>query len=140
MNNCRENLILGIDPGRVKTGIALVETSGAIAHRAIVSTADLRAQLEEIFVSWPVARIALGNSTASSGTAALLSAILGEKNLGLKVEIIDERDSTLQARAIYFEAHTPRGWRRLVPLSLQNPPEPIDDFAAVIVARRALGV
>ncbi|PQV64582.1 RNase H-fold protein, predicted Holliday junction resolvase [Abditibacterium utsteinense] len=131
-------LILGIDPGRVKTGIAIVANDGAIAHRAIVPTAELRAHLETLLEERNLARIVLGNSTGSAQTATLLEAILGARNLDLQVEIIDERDSTLQARALYFETHVPRGWRRVVPLSLQNPPEAIDDFAAVVLARRAL--
>jgi hypothetical protein len=51
---------------------------------------------------------------------------------------VNERDSTLEARDLYWKEVPPRGWRRLVPLSLQVPPEPIDDFAAVVLARRHL--
>lgn len=131
-----KNLILGIDPGRVKVGLALVDESGAIVWRAIVTTGALRAQLETLLDENPIARIALGDSTASSETAALLNGILAAKNLDLRIEIVDERESTLQARALYFEHHPPRGWRRVVPLSLQNPPAAIDDFAAVILTRR----
>lgn len=141
-------LILGIDPGRVKTGLALVEPGGAIVWRAIVPVAELRAQLEEVLTKNQVARIALGDSTASAETAALLKEVLEQseatKNEASgeaprekpRVEIVDERNSTLQARALYFEHHPPRGWRRLVPLGLQDAPEPLDDFAAVILTRR----
>ncbi|HKM17981.1 MAG TPA: pre-16S rRNA-processing nuclease YqgF, partial [Limnochordia bacterium] len=34
--------------------------------------------------------------------------------------------------------HPPRGWRRLLPVSLQTPPVPIDDYVAVILAQRYL--
>ncbi len=129
-------MILGLDPGRVKAGIAVVEAGGAIIYRAIVPAAELRAALEAIFAKYEIARIALGDSTASAQTAALLNEIIAANNPELKVEMVDERDSTLQARALYFEHNAPQGWRRLVPLSLQNPPEPVDDFAAVILTRR----
>ncbi len=136
----QNELILGIDPGRVKVGLALVDGQGEIVWRAIVPAAELRAQLEMLLKNHALARIALGDSTASAATAALLDEILSARNpasgAALTVEIVDERDSTLQARALYFEAHPPRGWRKLVPLGLQEPPEPIDDFAAVILARR----
>ena len=32
----------------------------------------------------------------------------------------------------------PRGWRRLLPVSMQMPPEPYDDYVAVILAQRFL--
>jgi RNase H-fold protein (predicted Holliday junction resolvase) len=131
--------ILGIDPGRQKTGLALVDERGAILWRAIVPTAELRLHLEELMEKWTLTRVALGHSTGSQSTAAIVRQILEEKNLELTLEIIDERDSTLQARAIYFETYPRGGWRRWVPQSLQNPPVAIDDFAAVVLARRALG-
>jgi hypothetical protein len=52
---------------------------------------------------------------------------------------VDERETTLRARALYFADHPPRGWRRLIPLGLQLPPRPIDDYAAILIARRFLG-
>lgn len=136
MSDLTPNLVLGIDPGRVKAGLALVDATGSVIWRAIVPAGELRARLETVFEANEVTRIALGDSTASAETAALLKEILAAKNLDLRVEMVDERDSTLQARAVYFEHHPPRGWRRLVPLSLQNPPEPVDDFAAVVLTRR----
>lgn len=56
----------------------------------------------------------------------------------LKVVAVEERNSTLEARALYWQEKPPRGWRRVLPLSLQEPPEPVDDFAAVVLARRFL--
>lgn len=129
-------LTLGIDPGRIKAGLALVNARGEIVWRAIVPAADLRAELERVLAENEVGRVALGDSTASAPTEALLEEILAAKALDLRVEIVDERDSTLQARALYFEHHPRRGWRRWVPLSLQDTPEPVDDFAAVILTRR----
>jgi hypothetical protein len=50
--------------------------------------------------------------------------------------VVDETDTSYRARALYFADHPPRGWRRLVPLGLQLPPRPIDDYAALLIARR----
>jgi RNase H-fold protein (predicted Holliday junction resolvase) len=54
------------------------------------------------------------------------------------VTYVDERETTLRARSLYFADHPPRGWRRLIPLGMQMPPRPIDDYAAVLIARRYL--
>ena len=56
----------------------------------------------------------------------------------MPVHLIDERETTLRARALYFADHPPRGWRRLIPLGMQLPPCPIDDYAAVLIGRRFL--
>jgi hypothetical protein len=53
---------------------------------------------------------------------------------------VDEHGTTLRARARYFTDHPPRGWRRLIPRSLQTPPEPYDDYVAVLLAEAALTV
>ena len=52
--------------------------------------------------------------------------------------LIDEKFTTVEGRKLYWK-YTPRhGWRRLVPLSLQYPPEPVDDFVACIIGLRYL--
>lgn len=130
--------ILGIDPGRQKTGLAVLDQKGQILWRAIVPTPELAAHLERLIHEWPLARVALGHSTGSEEAAAVLKRVLAGSQQPVEVEIVNERDSTLQARALYFEAHPPSGWQRFIPLSLQSPSEPIDDFAAAILARRAL--
>lgn len=58
-----------------------------------------------------------------------------QTGLALDVERVDERHTTERARAEYWRAHPPRGLWRLVPLGLQVPGEPYDDFAALIMAR-----
>ena len=58
--------------------------------------------------------------------------------LGLPIHFVDEYETSRAARELYFAEHPPRGWRRLVPIGLQLPPRPIDDYAAILIARRFL--
>jgi len=126
--------ILGIDPGRSKTGLAVIDENGAIQWRGVLKAERLPTKLVSVLDQWKVERIALGDSTSSQETRALL-----EKSFpSFPIEFVDEKNSTLEARPLYFRENPPRGWRRLIPLSLQVPPVPIDDFAAAIIARRAL--
>lgn len=127
--------ILGIDPGRAKTGLAVVNQNGAILWRAIVVPAELGATLPALIETWRVGALALGNSTSSESARTQIASL----ELGVAVRVVDESGSTLEARALYWADNPPTGWRRVVPLSLQEPPTPIDDYAAAIVARRALG-
>jgi RNase H-fold protein (predicted Holliday junction resolvase) len=128
------NAVLGVDPGTRKVGFALVEDaeSPAIA-RGIEPIEGLLGRLEPLLTDHPIDAIALGGGTNVDRIAGLLSA------LGAPIHIVDETDTTYRARALYFEDHPPRGWRRLLPVGLLLPPGPIDDYAAMLIARRYIG-
>jgi RNase H-fold protein (predicted Holliday junction resolvase) len=125
--------ILGIDPGTRKVGFALIGAvdSPAIA-RGIEPVETLLARLRPLLAEHPISAVALGSGTNATRVAGALEV------LGVPVHIVDERDTTYRARALYFAEHPPRGWRRLLPLGLQLPPGPIDDYAAMLIARRYL--
>jgi hypothetical protein len=78
--------------------------------------------------------VIVGNGTRSKDIAGLIRD--GSPSMGILV--VDERDTTMQARERYWEHNPRRGWRRLLPATLQTPPEPVDDFVALILAERVL--
>ncbi len=123
--------VLGIDPGTRKVGFALVddECSPALA-RGIEPVDTLLERVAPLLEIHPISAVALGGGTNAERVARML------QELGVPVHVIDETDTTYRARALYFEEHPPRGWRRLLPLGLQLPPGPIDDYAAMLIARR----
>lgn len=57
---------------------------------------------------------------------------------GIPFHLVDESYTTEEARALYWQLHPPQGWRRLIPLGLRVPSEPLDGLAAVIQVRRYL--
>ena len=57
---------------------------------------------------------------------------------GASMLLVDEKDTTWQARERYWEHNPRRGWRKLLPASMQVPPVPVDDFVALILAERVL--
>ena len=131
-----KKLILGIDPGREKTGLALVR-GDEVVWRKIIAPADLETEIRALLQEHAIEKMALGHSTSSQNARQILeTADFGRE---IPVQIVPETGSTLEARALYFAHNPPRGWRRIVPLSLQTPPENVDDFAAVVIARRADG-
>lgn len=125
--------VLSVDPGREKCGVARVTADGAIAWRRIVPRSQLERALTEL-AAQPPEVVVVGDGTTSQGALPMLRRIFGEE----KVRVIDEKNSTFEARALYFAEHPPAGLWRLVPLSMQSPGEPIDDYAAVVLARRWL--
>jgi RNase H-fold protein (predicted Holliday junction resolvase) len=121
-------LILAIDPGREKCGLALVDGRSHLRLRAVVPTGSVAARVAEWCAAHAPDHILLGAGTGSSPLRATLVA------RAIPVEIVPERDTTLRARALYFADHPPRGLRRLLPRSLLTPPIPIDDYAACAIA------
>lgn len=57
---------------------------------------------------------------------------------GIPFHLVDESYTTEEARTLYWQLHPPQGWRRLIPLGLRVPSEPLDGLAAVIQVRRYL--
>lgn len=129
--------ILAIDPGREKNGVAVVSDQQEVVCQAIVETGQLLAYIEELLTVQQIKVIVVGNRTGSktlinklkvAGILAKVSAIIA----------INEDYSTEEGRRRYWREHPPRGWRRLLPLTLQTPPRPIDDYVAIILAERYL--
>lgn len=127
--------VLGVDPGTRKVGWALApdEQSAAIAL-GIEPIETLLGRLHPILEEYPIRAVALGAGTNAAAVAEQLRA------LGVPVHLIDETDTTYRARALYFADNPPRGWRRWIPLGLQLPPRPIDDYAALLIARRHIAL
>lgn len=123
--------VLAVDPGREKCGLAVVGRDG-ILHREIVPPGNLAAAAGAAAARYAPDRIVVG---AGTGAAAAVQALA---RAGLAAGSAAERDTTLRARARYFRDHPPLGWRRLVPLSFQIPPEAYDDYAAVVIAEDLL--
>jgi RNase H-fold protein (predicted Holliday junction resolvase) len=123
--------VLGIDPGTRKVGWALAsdEQSAPIAL-GIEPIETLLGRLHPLLDAHPIRAVALGAGTNAAAVAEQL------RPLGVPVHLIDETDTTYRARALYFADNPPRGWRRWIPLGLQLPPRPIDDYAALLIARR----
>ena len=127
-------LLLGVDPGTAKCGLAVLGAQGEVAHRAVVELADLPGALEEIGRRFAPAQVALGNRTG----ALQVGEVLRQALPAAAVALVGEHRSTEEARELYWRYHPPRGWRRLLPRGLLVPPSALDAFAAEILARRWL--
>jgi RNase H-fold protein (predicted Holliday junction resolvase) len=124
--------ILGVDPGTRKVGFAVVDDEGRTHDIGIEPIAEFLARVRSLMERFRLDAIAMGTGTNAGALAGELA------GLGLPLVYVDERETTLRARSLYFADHPPRGWRKLIPLGMQLPPRPIDDYAAVLIARRYL--
>jgi RNase H-fold protein (predicted Holliday junction resolvase) len=134
--------VIAIDPGKDKCGLAIVTSARFDAHRVldavvehgIVPRNEVMSTMRTLLKKFPNSQIVIGHATTSGVLREELQREWPEDDIA----IIDETGSTLEARGLYWRANPPRGWRRLLPLSSQVPPQSIDDFAAIVLAARFL--
>ena len=126
-------MLLGVDPGTRKCGYAVIDQLGAQPLALGIAPLDeFAARLATLRAGFPIDMVAIGHGT----NAGVVSAVV--KDAGLPFVLVDERETTLRARARFFADHPPRGWRRLVPRGMLLPDRPIDDYAALLIAERYL--
>ena len=128
------NKYLGIDPGRSKTGLALVDEAGKILALHIAPTVDIEAELRSFAGNEELSAIIMGNGTNNKAIGKAVQKVFPDAQPNL----VGEAHSTEEARSLYWQENPPRGWRRLMPLGLLVPPEPLDAYAAVVQVRRWL--
>ena len=127
-------LYLGIDPGRSKTGLALVDGAGKIVKLHIADSQNIDNEIVEFTkISCPV-QIVLGNGTNSRNIGEVVKKVLPD----VSITVVEEAHSTEEARALYWQENPPKGLKKLIPLGLLVPPVPLDAYAAVILVRRFL--
>ena len=127
--------VLAVDPGREKCGVAVVDRQCGALRQAVVECTQLLVFVKAAIQEYDCRIVVLGDGTATDEIKKELTLLLAE-NIIYQIIVVDERDSTRQARSRYWRAHPPIGWRKFVPIGLLDPPVTIDDFAAIILAER----
>jgi RNase H-fold protein (predicted Holliday junction resolvase) len=127
-------LYLGIDPGRSKTGLALVDGAGKIVKLHIAESQNIDNEIVEFIKNSCPVHIVLGNGTNSRNIGESVKRVLPD----VMVAVVEEAHSTEEARALYWQENPPKGLKKLIPLGMLVPPVPLDAYAAVILVRRFL--
>ena len=142
-----EDLVLGLDPGRDKTGFAFVNFNGDLLVSGIFPSYEIEKCLAD-FTPYIIERridsevlsftprvkfIAIGDGTTSRKFTEHVRSITCHE-----IITVDERNTTLEARSLYWKIHRPGILMRLLPEGLRVPPRVLDDLAAWAVALRGL--
>lgn len=125
--------ILAIDPGREKTGIAILKNSDVLEHK-IINSGELVQIIKSLLEKYIIKTIVMGNGTSSKKKYDLLKREFIDRDIVL----INEYRTTDEARKLYFQENPPKGWKKLIPLGMQVPPVPVDDYAAIVIGRKYL--
>lgn len=129
------NNIAALDPGRDKCGVAVLDVKGKILFRQVVDTGAVVDVLKEKQQSLGFSVLVTGDGTTSKTAQQRMKEAFPQ----LDIVVVDEYNTTQLAKKEYWNLNPPTGWRKLMPLGLQTPPEPVDDIVAVILGRRYLG-
>ena len=155
-----KDLVLALDPGRSKTGFAFIKTDGTLLVSGIFPSEERGKFFDEVFgegllfrklscwitegsleslADFSVERIifiVIGNGTGSKEFKSYVLERSAENEHG--IFFVDETNTTLEARKLYWKIHRPGLLTRLIPEGMRVPPRIIDDLAAWCVGLRGL--
>ena len=128
-------MILGFDPGKDKCGLAVIDHQGQLHYHQVVASHEAIAIITQLWQQLAVELIVMGDQTTAKKWKQQL-----EKNLPkhLPIIMVDERNSSLEARDRYWEMYPPQGLQRLIPQGMRLPPRPVDDIVAILLIERYL--
>lgn len=125
--------LAALDPGRCKCGLVRCDPARQqVLDALILEPEQALAQLRAWQAEGAVAGVVLGDGTGSRHWSQRLAPLL-------PLQLVDERSTTLEARRRFWQLFPPRGWRRLLPAGLRQPPRPWDDVVAQLLLERHLG-
>jgi len=129
----RPTVLIGVDPGRSKCGLAVVYDDGSRKSLEVVPTAEIAARIDEEVRASDVRAICIGHATGSDPIVALCASRWPD----IPRRVVDETNTTLEARRLYYIDHPPMGLWRFIPRGLLVPDEPLDAYAALLIVSRS---
>ena len=127
-------MIIAIDPGKNKCGLAVLDENGSILGMNVLSRQETAAALPTYLAKYAAPTVVVGRSPFGKE----LEREILRLDLRINVIFISEKYSTVEARKRYWRENRPQGLWRFIPTSLRVPPVPVDDYAAVILGERYL--
>lgn len=128
-------IILGFDPGRDKCGVAVMNGDRNVVYHQVIESQLAIATIQQLCQQFAVDLIVMGDRTTAKSWYQKLTA---NSAIALPINMVDENNSTLEARDRYWEMYPPQGLSRLIPLGLRIPPRPVDDIVAILLIERFL--
>jgi len=128
--NRKEKLLLSIDPGKDKCGMAILNYDLKLLSKAIVETVKIKSYLQEVLNNYSIKDIVIGNGTYSSNLNDII-----KKISEVPVSIVDEAYTTVEAEERYLAKHK-KNWQNWLSFITWKPSVAVDDYVAVILAER----
>lgn len=130
-------MILGFDPGKDKCGLAVMGKDQTLYDHQVVLAEEAIVSIDKWCRKFGVDLLVMGDQTTSKKWRKKLDQELKKT---MKIVLVDERNSTLEARDRYWQMYPPQGLHKLIPQGMRQPPRPIDDIVAILLIERYLRV
>lgn len=131
----RQPVLLGFDPGRQKCGLAVMGVDRNLFYHKVISALETIATIQALRQQYPISLLIMGDQTSAKDWKQKLNADLEDP---LRIVLVDERYSSLEARDRYWQMYPPQGINRLLPLGMRSVSRPIDDIVAILLIERYL--
>ena len=125
-------VLMGFDPGRDKCGVAVMGLDMKLHYHQVIPAKEAIATIQALHQKFSISLLVMGDQT----TARHWKEQLNREITPLSVVMVDERYSSLEARDRYWQMYPPKGFSRLLPHGLRQPPRPVDDIVAIILLER----
>ncbi|MDD5382863.1 MAG: hypothetical protein PHH60_04325, partial [Candidatus Margulisbacteria bacterium] len=104
-------MIIAIDPGREKCGLAVLDKEGRVLERKILPRKEAVPALPAYIAKYGLSTLVVGKGSFGK---ELEKEIL-KSDLSANVIFVSEKYSTLEARKLYWQENKPKGLWQLVP-------------------------
>jgi len=128
-------VILGFDPGRQQCGLAVMAVDRKLHYHQVIAAEQAIATIQSLRQKYPISVLVMGDQTTAKTWKQQLTQDLPEP---LRIILVDERYSTLEARDRYWQMYPPKGLYRLIPQGMRPLPRPVDDIVAILLIERYL--
>ncbi|GAB4238381.1 MAG: Holliday junction resolvase RuvX [Stanieria sp.] len=128
-------MILGFDPGRDKCGIAVMNFARQIVYHQVVDSQLALAEMQKLCRQFEIKLIVMGNLTTAKSWRQQIES---ELFWSIPLLMVDENNSSFEARERYWQIYPPQGLQKLIPQGMRIPPRPVDDIVAIILIERYL--
>jgi len=135
VNPPSQPVILGFDPGRQKCGLAIMGLDRNLFYHEVVMAEQAIATIQTLRQQFPISLLVMGDQTTAKEWKQRLTDQLPDP---LRIILVDERYSTLEARDRYWQMFPPKRLQRLLPQGVRTLPRPIDDIVAILLIERYL--
>ena len=124
--------LLGIDPGRSKCGYAAIDAKGGRLALEVVPTGLIAERIAADVSQGAVSAICIGHATTSSAIVRLCA----QRWPAIPAVIVDETNTSFEARRLYYDDNPPKGLLRFIPRGLLVPKAALDGYAALLILER----
>lgn len=128
-------IIIGFDPGRDKCGIAVMKDNHHLLYHQVIESEQALTTINNLLQEYNPELLVMGNQTTSKSWKAKLEKVFPSS---LEIKMVNEWNSSVEARDRYWQMYPRRGLKRLIPQGLLLPPRPVDDIVAIILIERYL--